>query len=75
MTGLRRLIDTILTPSPRGEDGYTWAVIGLGHVMLGAMLQGLLGWAGAGLRLAIAAATGSPRSAATFGAGAACATA
>ncbi|MDO5643693.1 MAG: hypothetical protein Q4G26_15075 [Paracoccus sp. (in: a-proteobacteria)] len=36
------------------ESGYLWALIGLGHVMLGAMLQGLLGAAGAAARLGLA---------------------
>ncbi len=52
---LRRLIATIRTPSRADEDGYTWALIGIGHVMLGAALQGLLGAAGAAARLLIAA--------------------
>lgn len=55
MTALRRLITSILTPSARAEDGYTWAVIGIGHVMLGAALQGLLGAVGAAARLLITA--------------------
>ncbi|MFV0409457.1 MAG: hypothetical protein ACK5LJ_07085 [Paracoccus sp. (in: a-proteobacteria)] len=54
MRALNSLITTILTPSARDEDGYQWAVIGLGHVMLGAALQGLLGAAGVAMRLLIA---------------------
>ena len=54
MISIKRLIDAILTPSQRDEDGYTWAVVGIGHVMLGAALQGLLGWSGAALRVLIA---------------------
>lgn len=42
MTALTTLWNTILTPSPRREDGYTWVVIALGHVMLGAALAGVL---------------------------------
>ena len=53
MTALRNLIAIILTPSQRDEDGYLWAVIAIGHVMLGAALQGLLGAAGAATRLGI----------------------
>ena len=54
MTALRRLIREIMTPT----DGspYFWAVIALGHVMLGAALQGALGWTAAGARLALALA-------------------
>lgn len=54
MTALRRLIREIMTPT----DGspYVWAVIALGHVMLGAALQGALGWTAAGARLAVAVA-------------------
>lgn len=52
---MKRLIAVILTPSPRDEDAYTWAVIALGHVMLGAALQGALGAAGALARLALTA--------------------
>lgn len=54
MTALRRLIATIRTPTD--GDPYTWAVIGIGHVMLGAALAGLFGFAAAGLRLALALA-------------------
>lgn len=49
MTAILSLWRTILTPSPRREDGYTWAVIALGHVMLGAALAGLLDGLGAAL--------------------------
>ncbi len=56
MRALRQLIGTILMPSPRDESGYDWAVIGIGHVMLGAALQGVLGASGAALRLSIAMA-------------------
>ena len=54
MTALRRLIREIMTPT----DGspYVWAVIALGHVMLGAAMQGALGWTAAGARLALALA-------------------
>ena len=54
MTALRRLLAEILTPTD--GDPYLWAVIALGHVMLGAMLQSIVGAAGAGLRLALALA-------------------
>jgi len=52
MTALRRLLREILTPTD--GDPYPWAVVALGHVMLGALLQGLTGAAGAGLRLGLA---------------------
>lgn len=56
MTALRRLIDIIATPSLPDEDGYQWALIGIGHVMLGAALQGAVGAAGAVARLMITVA-------------------
>ncbi|MFC3169206.1 hypothetical protein [Paracoccus fontiphilus] len=48
---LARLLHELATPTT--GTGYLWAVIAIGHVMLGAMLQGLLGAAGVGARLAI----------------------
>lgn len=48
---IRRLLTEIAQPTIGG--GYLWAVIAIGHVMLGAVLQGILGAAGAGARLAI----------------------
>lgn len=53
MNALRRLLAIIA--SPTDGDSYQWAVIGLGHVMLGAALQGLLGVTAAAARLALAA--------------------
>lgn len=56
MTALRRLIRTILTPSARDEDTYLWALILIGHAMLGAALGDMLGPVAAALRLGVAAA-------------------
>ena len=42
--GLAQLVEEILTPSARDEDAYTWAVIGIGHAMLGAAIAAVLGW-------------------------------
>ena len=53
MNALRRLLAIIAAPTD--GDSYEWAVIGLGHVMLGAALQGLLGVTAAAARLALAA--------------------
>ena len=53
MNALRRLLAIIAAPTD--GDSYQWAVIGLGHVMLGAALQGLLGVTAAAARLALAA--------------------
>lgn len=52
IAAIRRLLEEIATPTNGG--GYLWAVIALGHVMLGAMLQGALGFVGVGARLSIA---------------------
>ena len=54
MNALRRLLAEIAQPT----DGtpYLWAVIGIGHVMLGAALQGLLGASAAAARVALAGA-------------------
>jgi len=41
-----RLITSILTPSTADEDPYSWAVIGIGHAMLGASFAAVVGmWA------------------------------
>lgn len=52
MIYINRLINEIMTPT----DGspYLWAIIGIGHVMLGALLQGLLGATAAIARLSLA---------------------
>ena len=52
MTALRRLLVEVMQPT----DGapYVWAVIALGHVMLGAALQGALGATAAAARIALA---------------------
>lgn len=52
MTALRRLIHEITSPTEGSP--YVWAVIALGHVMLGAALQGALGWTAAVARTALA---------------------
>lgn len=54
MTALRRLLAEVMQPT----DGapYVWAVIALGHVMLGAALQGVLGATAAAARLGLAVA-------------------
>lgn len=54
MNALRRLLAIIA--APKTGDSYTWAVIGLGHVMLGAALQGVLGASAAAVRLSLAVA-------------------
>ena len=54
MKALRRLLAEVMQPT----DGtpYVWAVIALGHVMLGAALQGALGATAAAARLGLALA-------------------
>lgn len=48
---VRRLYKEICSPTYGG--GYLWAIIAIGHVMLGAMLQGALGALGVAARLSI----------------------
>ena len=44
MTGrsAHMLLAEILTPSKRDENAYTWAVIAMGHVLLGAAIAAIL---------------------------------
>ena len=46
MTAFLTLWHTVMTTSSRHEDGYTWAVIALGHIMLGAALAGAVSGVG-----------------------------
>ena len=55
MNSVSALWATILTPSARDEDGYTWACIFLGHAVLGLAIGQAFGAEAAGSRALLAA--------------------